>query len=131
MNFRARPADPGDVNGTRTLLIVDDSAPVRRLVAAYMTKVGWYHVLTAPAADDGVRLAAQYAPDAIVLDQQMPGGDGMEALQQLRTACPEARIVMHTVDDSGAVRAEAADLGVDAVLVKGQPLDELASLLAA
>jgi two-component system response regulator DevR len=113
-----------------TLLIVDDNARLCSALHAYMSRVvGWPVVLTAADADLGLVLAAEHGPAAIVLDNRMPGGDGIEILRALRLACPRARIVMHTTDDSTDLRVAAARLGADAVVAKGRPLDELAAAI--
>lgn len=118
------------VSGSRTLLIVDDSAAVCTAVAAYMSNIGdWDAVLIAPSAGSGLELATTHHPDAIVLDNQMPGGDGIDVLHELRAACPDARIVMHTSEESWVLRERAYELGADAFVAKGSPLDELASRL--
>lgn len=116
----------------RVLLIVDDSVAVRSAVGAYLARVGdWEAVLTARDAGEGLLLAVEHCPDAIVLDNKMPGGDGIEVLGDLRRTCPEARIVMHTTEDSWLLRERANDLGADGFVAKGRPLDELASMLDA
>ena len=122
--------DPGFVDRPQTLLIVDDSAAVCSALQAYMSRVaGWEVVLTAPDAGRGLMLAAEHMPTAIVLDNRMPGGDGIDVLIDLRRACPQARIVMHTSEDTIDLRAEAVRRGADAIIGKGRPLAELAGLV--
>lgn len=114
------------------LLIVDDNAAVRSALGAYMSRVaGWTTVLVAEDSARALEIATDQCPDAIVLDNFMPGGNGIDVLPELRRACPSARIVMHTTDDSGELRDQAAARGADAVVHKGQPLEQLASLLDA
>jgi DNA-binding NarL/FixJ family response regulator len=116
---------------SETLLIVDDNAAVRSALSAYMSRVaGWQTVITATDAGRGLMLAAEHAPAAIVLDNRMPGGDGIDVLIDLRRACPGARIVMHTTDDSIDLRDEAVRRGADAIVSKGRPLSELAALIS-
>ncbi|MDQ1695367.1 MAG: two-component system, OmpR family, response regulator VicR [Frankiaceae bacterium] len=115
-----------------TLLIVDDNAAVCSAVQAYMLRVaGWTVVLVASDAGGGLTLAAAHGPRAIVLDNRMPGGNGIEVLAELRRACPDARIVMHTSEDTLDLRDRAEALGADAIVTKGLPLDELAAALTA
>jgi DNA-binding NarL/FixJ family response regulator len=117
--------------GDPKLLIVDDNAAVCSALEAYMLRVaGWPVVLTAPDAGRGLLLAAEHAPEAIVLDHRMPGGDGIEILADLRRACPTARIIMHTSESTTDLQLRAHELGADAIVEKGRPLDELAALLA-
>ena len=44
-----------------------------------------YHVLDAPEAATGIRLAMKYVPDVIVSDVMMPGMDGVECCRRLKT----------------------------------------------
>src|SRR3954452_16958956 len=124
---------PDPVGGaiTGTLLIVDDSVAVCTALRAYMSRVeGWPTVLTAPNAAEALDLAAAHSPVAIVLDNKMPPGqDGIDALAELRRACPSARIVMHTMEDTLYVRMRRSGLVADAIVPKGQPLDDLAALI--
>jgi DNA-binding NarL/FixJ family response regulator len=126
-----RGVDPGEVAPRGTLLIVDDNVAIRRALRAYMSRVeGWTTVLTAADAASGLDLALVHEPSAIVLDNKMPPGrDGIELLPKLRKACPAARIVMHTSENTDDLWKRAARLGADAIVPKGQPLDELAALI--
>jgi DNA-binding NarL/FixJ family response regulator len=114
------------------LLIVDDNAAVRSALGAYMSRVaGWTTIIVAEDGARALELAAGHCPDAIVLDNFMPGRNGIDVLPDLRRACPQARIVMHTTDDTAELRDAASARGADAVVQKGRPLDELAVLLDA
>jgi len=66
----------------------------------------------ATSGQEAVRLAAELYPDVILMDLQMPGGDGLTAIRQIVTARPESRILVVTMfedDDSvfAAMRAGA------------------------
>ena len=114
------------------LMIVDDNAAVRSALGAYMSRVaGWTTILVAENGARAIELAVEHQPDAIVLDNYMPGRNGIDVLPELRRACPHARIVMHTTDDTRELRDEASARGADAVVHKGRPLGELAVLLDA
>ena len=116
---------------TGTLLIVDDNVSMCVALRAYMSRVeGWLTVLTAPDAAAALDLARVHEPAAIVLDNKMPPGlDGIDLLPELREACPSARIVMHTTEDTLDLRDLAVRRGADAIVPKGQPLPELAALI--
>ena len=118
------------MTGDRTLLIVEDNAAVCAAIGSYMARhASWPTVLTANDAGRGLILAAEHQPEAIVLDNRMPGGDGIDVLESIRRACPDAIIVIHTSDDSTDIRLAAERLGADAVVSKGRPLDELAAYI--
>lgn len=63
-------------------------------------------------------------PDVVVLDNQMPGGDGLTVLPDLRRACPRARILMWSNDEE--VRGPAMEAGADGFVPKDLPLDVVA-----
>jgi DNA-binding NarL/FixJ family response regulator len=132
MELDGRNPDAMDMAPDGTLLIVDDNAAVCSALRAYMSRVvGWSVVIVATDADLGLTLAATHEPRAIVLDNRMPGGNGIEVLADLRRTCPDARIVMHTSEDTFDLRDRAEALGADAIVTKGLPLDELAAVLTA
>jgi two-component system OmpR family response regulator len=127
---RRRVPTIGDMSVERTLLIVEDNAAVSAAIGSYMSRHGrWENVITAGDAGRGLLLAAEHRPEAIVLDNRMPGGNGIDVLGALRGACPDAIIVIHTSDDSTDVRLQAEQLGADAVICKGRPLGELAAYI--
>ena len=68
---------------TRRLLIVDDSIELLDAVRAVLEPKG-FEVMRASNPFTGVRIAAAHPPDAIVMDLDMPGMDGVEALLHLK-----------------------------------------------
>ena len=66
-----------------TVLVVDDHALNRKLVRDVLGHAG-YRVLEAGDAEGGIELAREQAPDLILMDIQLPGIDGIEALRRLR-----------------------------------------------
>lgn len=66
-----------------SVLVVDDAAADRRIVGRLLERAGF----DVREADDGVaalRLAAERAPDAVVMDVRMPGMSGLSVLRRLR-----------------------------------------------
>jgi CheY-like chemotaxis protein len=81
---RRRITDQGPAMGkTRRLLIVDDSIELVEAAGAAMEARG-FEVNRASNAFAGVRIAATDPPDAIVMDLDMPGMDGIEAALYLK-----------------------------------------------
>ncbi len=66
------------------LLVIDDDETVRKLLDAYLSKIG-YRVVGAASGPEGLELAKQLHPDAITLDVMMPGMDGWEVLSELKS----------------------------------------------
>lgn len=75
----------------KTVLIVDDNEGLYALFARYLTGYA-YQLAYAPSGSDGLALAAQIKPDAIIMDIMMPGMDGWELLQRLRAQADTAAI---------------------------------------
>ena len=66
----------------RTILVIDDSAAIRRVVDSTLSPVG-YRVVLAANAEEGLEKAAEIHPDLIILDHQLPGTTGKEVCLQL------------------------------------------------
>lgn len=70
------------MTATKTILVIDDSATIRRLVDSTLSRDG-YSVILAPTAEEGIELAGQHQPDMILLDHQLPGTTGFDVCGQL------------------------------------------------
>jgi len=96
------------------VLVVDDSAVVRGLVARWI-EADPRLALAGTCADgeQGVKRAKELQPDLVVLDIEMPRMDGLTALPQILAAAPRARVVMaSTLTHKGAqVTLQALSLG--------------------
>lgn len=121
------PADPAHPR----VLIVDDQAVIRDLFAAALRRAG-YEPLTRPDARDLLGTVARYRPACIILDLLLPGIAGDTAAAALRALGDPTPIILYTAQWPASTVASldewAADLGVQAVLIKGaspRPLDDM------
>jgi DNA-binding NarL/FixJ family response regulator len=80
---------------------------------------------------EAVKLAEEVAPDAVVLDIEMPVLDGVEAARQLRAAAPELPIVAVSGHDYEERVLEIRQAGADDYVRKSRLEDELPRVLAA
>ena len=69
-------------NTDKKILVIDDSATIRKLVDSHLSPAG-YSVTLAPTAEDGLQLAEEIRPDLILLDHQLPGTTGFDVCTQL------------------------------------------------
>src|SRR6266498_3546232 len=69
---------------SRTILLVDDDALMRRSLAFHMEQAG-YKVQTAANAEDAISLVQHTPPDLVILDIGLPGMDGLDALRELKS----------------------------------------------
>lgn len=101
------------------ILVTDDSATIRRLLAARLTADG-HEVAEAVDGQEAVDLALADHPDLIVLDRQMPKMDGLEATERIRQNPETAQIVilMLTAVSSEDALLEGLERGVDEYMLK-------------
>src|SRR5215469_1328885 len=94
-----------DLGRPLRVLVVDDHPMMREGLALVLTSTGEFDVVG--QAGDGleaVRLFAELRPDITLMDLQMPGLNGVEAISMIRDRVPEARIIVLTTY-SGDVQA--------------------------
>src|SRR5215510_6616100 len=93
------------------ILIIDDEEHIRRMMRLTLEAAG-YEVGEASDGEEGLCLYADGSTwDAIVLDQKMPGIDGLETLRRLKKLNPDARVVMATAYASIELAVDAMKLG--------------------
>jgi two-component system response regulator AtoC len=113
---------------TRTVLIVDDDASIRKTFELQIARLG-YVVHTAESAEAALSRVAEIDPGLIVSDIRMPGLDGLTLLGHLRTARPGVPVVMMTAHQDMASAVAAMKAGAYDYLVKPLDLDRLELLL--
>jgi len=122
------PADaqPSGLSG-RTMLVVDDEAFNRAVAKALLGDMG-VHVVQAEHGEQALAMLRNGClPDAILMDVNMPGLDGMATTRQLRalpSAAGRVPVLAVTANDSPTQQASASDAGMQALLAK--PIDPCA-----
>ena len=101
------------------ILVVEDNPTNLKLVRDVLTHSG-YEVIEATSGEDGVRLAGEWSPDLILMDLQLPGIDGAEALRQIRASDrnPGVPIVAVTAFAMHEDRERAFDSGFNGYVEK-------------
>jgi two-component system response regulator MprA len=112
------------------ILVVDDDKAVRDSLRRALVLEG-YDVEVAEDGISALRSLSQAAPDAIVLDLQLPDIDGLEVCRRLRTVGDPTPVLMLTARDAIDDRVEGLDAGADDYLVKPFDLTELFARLRA
>ena len=102
------------------VLVVDDSALMRRLIKGVLTDAG-HDTLTAMNGSEGVEKLVSWQPDVVTLDINMPNMDGLTALSLMMAARPTPVIMVSSLTETGALATfEALALGaVDFVTKPG------------
>ena len=112
------------------ILVVDDDKAVRDSLRRALMLEG-YDVDVAEDGSTALRSLAQSAPDAVVLDLQLPDIDGLEICRRLRIVGDSTPVLMLTARDAVDDRVEGLDAGADDYLVKPFDLTELFARLRA
>ncbi len=108
---------PRPVDGKPRVLVVDDSAGVRQLLAATLNGAG-FDVEVAGGAREALTAVATDGFDAMVVDYSMPRSNGVELVRAMRTAEVRIPIVMVSGVATPEEKNAAWDVGVDAYLDK-------------
>jgi two-component system nitrate/nitrite response regulator NarL len=112
------------------VLVVDDHTLFRRGVIALLT-VDSRFVVVAEAGDAGeaYRRAAETQPDIILLDNHLPGVNGVDALAGLSEAAPRAQVLMLTISEDESDLAAALRGGARGYLLKTVDSDGMAAAI--
>ena len=95
----------------KRVLIVDDEANIRRMMVLTLEAAG-YEVAEADSGPQGLELYADGSRwDVVLLDQRMPGMDGLEVLRRLNQRDAAAQVIMITAYASIELAVEAMKIG--------------------
>jgi DNA-binding NarL/FixJ family response regulator len=114
------------------ILIVDDHPVVREGLVAALEDESDFHIAAAVgSAEEALTIAETARPDVILLDLELPGVSGIDAIPRLSAALPRAGIIVLTAYDAdervlGAVRA-----GARGYVLKGASIEEIARAIRA
>ena len=110
----------------QTILVVDDHPLMRKGILQLITMEPSLRLVgEAGDGQQGVELAHRLRPDLILLDLNMRGLSGMEALKALKAADLDTRVIILTVSDSEEDVVAALRLGADGYLLKDMEPEEV------
>ncbi|NWA02182.1 response regulator [Pseudomonas gingeri] len=126
----ARFADDRDKApfGTRCILVIEDEPSFAQILYDLAHELG-YQCLVAHAADEGFGLAAQFIPDAILLDMRLPDHSGLTVLQRLKEQAATRHIPVHVISVEDRVEA-AMHMGAMGYAVKPTTREELKEIFS-
>jgi len=108
------------------ILLVDDNPTFLRIAAEFLKRQAALQVVgTAGGGQEALTLAAVLQPGVIVIDLDMPGMSGLEAIRRLRTALPHARIIALTLLDSSVFKQIAFTAGANGYVPKSSLVTDL------
>lgn len=108
------------------VLLVDDNALFRDGIAQILQADGRFDVVgQAARGDEAVAAAAHLQPDLILMDLQMPGMSGVEAIRSIRAANPDVAIGVLTMFETQEYVREALNAGASGYLAKDSTPSDL------
>jgi DNA-binding NarL/FixJ family response regulator len=125
-------SEGAEPDGPIRVLVGDDHELYRRgLLIVLAHEPGIEVVGEAGNGETAVALAAELAPDLVLMDVRMPRGGGISACSTIKEAAPRTRIVMLTASEDEADLYEAVKAGASGYLLKESSIDEVVSAIRA
>ncbi|BCW87648.1 KDP operon transcriptional regulatory protein KdpE [Alphaproteobacteria bacterium SO-S41] len=112
------------------ILIVDDEAPIRRLLRTSLGTQG-FEIFEAATAAEAETLLAREKPDIVLLDLGLPDKDGMDVVRALRAAGDRTPVIILSARGEERSKVEALDAGADDYVTKPFGIAELVARIRA
>lgn len=104
---------------SKKILVIDDEDDILKLVQTCLEIMGGWQVITAHSGREGLHLAQDNQPDAILLDVMMPEEDGLAILEKLQSSAVTSNIPVILLTARGRfIEQRLTELGVKGVLNK-------------
>jgi two-component system chemotaxis response regulator CheY len=102
---------------SKTVLVVDDAAFMRMMIRDILAKEG-YVIHEAVNGRDAIEKYVEIRPDLVTMDITMPEMSGLDALREIRTKDPSARVLIVSAMGQQRMIVEALESGAMDFLVK-------------
>ncbi len=114
----------------RTVAVVDDHRTFAELLALALDGHDQFRYLAhAATADEARTMIRQRRPDIVLMDVELPDGDGIALTAEVRTLLPETRVVVLTSHNSLSLASRAVAAGASAFYTKDGSLADLLQVL--
>ena len=112
----------------QTILIIDDEPEIVSLLTRVLKKRG-FQVYSAHTLNDGWKSLITVQPDIIFMDINLPDGNGLNKLADIKKSYPSVKVVMISAFDLEEYRKKAADNGAFTFLSKPFNLNQVSELI--
>jgi DNA-binding response OmpR family regulator len=112
------------------VLVIDDDPSITSALKRGLAYQG-FAVDVALSGSEGLAIAREQPPDAVLLDVMMPGMDGYEVLRRLRAVDEQLPVLMVTAKDASTDQVQGLERGADDYIVKPFVFDVLVARLRA
>lgn len=113
-----------------TVVLVDDEQLIRVALAQALSSSGLELVGEAATGEDAIELVVDVRPDVVLMDLQLPGMSGVQAIQQLGLLAPVSRVLVLTRSEQNRV-VEAIVAGATGYILKSAPIEAIISAVKA
>lgn len=110
------------------VLLIEDEPILAKNICAYLLRYG-YEVRIANTAEAGLAELDAFTPDIIVLDFNLPGMNGLEALPKIRAIAPQMKVIMMTAYGSIDLAVKAMRAGACHFVTKPISVSKLRQML--
>lgn len=114
-----------------TVVIVDDHINMRRLLHEWLQ--GAFpecSFLEMTTAKEAIAYCREGNPNAVIMDINMPGMNGIDATTRLKAMQPDMKVIILTIHENGFYREAAIKAGANAFVTKRNLYDELVPVLS-
>lgn len=119
------------MNSLISVAIVEDRRDIRESLAILIDGApGFTCPLTYATAEEAVEVIPSCPPDVVLMDIDLPGINGIEAVRQLKPLCPRTQFMMCTVYDEDEPVFEALKAGANGFILKRTPPHRLLEAIA-
>ena len=121
-----------EMSETLRILIVDDVTETRRSMRLMMTQIPETRVIAiADNGRDAIQLAQEKRPDIAFVDVNMPGMNGLDAIERMLAVHPDLICIVVSAERDRFTLQKAMDVGASAYLIKPVTIDLLADKIEA
>jgi len=113
----------------KKILIIDDHAVVREGIRSALENTGRFHIFQAASKSEAIAQITKIAPDGIIVDINLPDGNGLEIVSWVRSISSTIAIVVLTLNEHSDFLLASMKAGASSYLHKSAPLSELLSAL--
>ncbi len=113
----------------KKILIVDDHAVVREGIKTALVKQGHFQVYEAASKSESIAQITKLSPDGIIVDINLPDGNGLEIITWVRSISTTVAIVVLTLNEREEFLLASMKAGASAYVHKTAPIGDLISAL--
>ena len=113
----------------KKILIIDDHAVVREGIRSALEKRERFHIFQAASKSEAIAQITKIAPDGIIVDINLPDGNGIEIVSWVRSISSTIAIVVLTLNEQSDFLLASMKAGASSYIHKSAPLSELLAAL--